>query len=607
VNVPFLLYALLGLALLHCLCVLFLSVAPVLVNVTSLLAVLEPALSALLLLRLSSLYPEPQRLAWRWMGISSLFFMVGSLLNASNIARGKPLSPSLADPFLIVGGVLLLLALLRLPRPATQRLQGVRLFVDVSATVIVFATYFWRFAFAPQVVAQGAAPVTIAIQTLYILLGFTALSVLIILAFWTRFSRQATVLVIGTGIFVFANMALTLVAPYHLAPYHLTLSSTPWLGALLAWGYLVFCWGAYTGLSRPYSLELISANSPYMRRLNRSPYSSIVLCYLLVLAPPPKAPLVGLGVIVGLVLITLIVLLRQWVQLSDNEKLTDDLAKLSSNLEQRIAERSKQLEDSQSRLVASEKLASLGRITAGLAHEINTPLAAAMHSLYHAKELAQEYKNSLENPSVTKEDYKEIARELEHNLGYAQTSLERLGEFVRRMRSQTRVSSDTTTFYPSQLIRDVVAVLQPRANELQVTLGFFEPSEIVTLQGDDTRFSQVVSNLLVNALDACEGKANGFVNVKLLADEAQVRLEVHDNGVGIPEDIRAKIFEPMFTTKDVGQGTGLGLAVVYDIVHGGFGGDITVESTLGQGSSFIVRLPLSSKETALVRDGVSTA
>lgn len=588
-NVRFLLYALIGLAVLHGLCLPFLGVAPVFVNVTSLLAVLEPTLSAILLLRLSALYCKPENQTWRLMGISFLFFMVGSLLNASNYSQGKPLSPSLADPFLITGGVLMMLALLRLPRPATPRLQGLRLFVDVAVTVIVFATYFWRFAFAPQVVAQGASALTIGIQTLYILLNFTIFSILIVLAFWTRFSKQAVVLTLSMAIFVFSNMTLTLVAPYQL-----TGTSLSWVVALLAWGYVMFCWGALMGLNQPYSLEVIPATSRYMRSLNRSPYSSIVLCYLLVLAPPPKEPLVGLGVIVGVVLITLVVLLRQWIQITDNEKLTDDLAKFSSNLEQRVAERSKQLEDSQSRLVASEKLASLGRLTAGLAHEINTPLAAAMHSLYHAKELTQEYKGSLGNPSVTQDDHEEIAGELVEHLSSAQTSLERLGEFVRRMRSQTRVSGDATTFYPSQLIRDVVAVLQPRANELNVSLGFFEPSDIITLHGDATRFSQVVSNLLVNALDACEGRPDSFVNVRLLSEKGGVRLEVHDNGVGIPEDIQARIFEPMFTTKEVGQGTGLGLTVVYDIVHGGFGGDISVESTLDRGTVFTVRLPTTA-------------
>jgi signal transduction histidine kinase len=135
--------------------------------------------------------------------------------------------------------------------------------------------------------------------------------------------------------------------------------------------------------------------------------------------------------------------------------------------------------------------------------------------------------------------------------------------------------------------------LQHRATAMNITLGLFEPNDVLTLHGDPTRFSQVVSNLLVNALDACEGKTDGFVSVRLAGTDTEVRLEVHDNGVGITEDIQQKIFEPMFTTKEVGQGTGLGLAVVHDIVHGGFGGDIEVQSEPVQGTTFTVRFPVS--------------
>jgi signal transduction histidine kinase len=581
-------YSLAALVGLHWLSVILSTLQPssLLVNFTALLALLEPSIVAALLLRLARLYPHPFRRAWRLMGVSYLFFIIGTSLNATNLIQAKPLSPSLADPFLLTGGLIMIVGLLALPLPATPRLRGVRLFMDVAVAVIVFATFFWRFVFAPQVVVQGASPVTIAVQTVYLLQNFTVFSLVLVLAAWTRFSRQALLLCLGMGLFVIADLVLTLIAPYQTS-----LRSLPWVVAVLALGYLVFSRGAYLGLTRPYSLELIPATSKYMRNLNRLPYSGIITCYLLILTPPPNAQLVGFGVIVGVVLITLVVLLRQWVQLSDNEKLTDELAQLSSHLEQRVAERGQALEESQSRLLASEKLASLGRLTAGLAHEINTPLAAAMHSLYQAKDLTREYKVSLEDSSVTKADHKEIATELENALSSAEVSLERLGEFVRRMRSQTRVSSEKSTFYPSQVVRDVIAVLQPKAKELEVSLGFFEPNDHVTLYGDASRFSQVVSNLLVNALDACAGREHSFVNVRLSHQEAEVRLEVQDNGVGIPGELQQKIFEPMFTTKDIGQGTGLGLAVVYDIVHGGFGGEIEVESTPGQGSIFRASFP----------------
>jgi signal transduction histidine kinase len=597
-----LLYSLIGLVGLHWLCVVLVSLraSPSLTNVTSVLAMLEPGLVAALLFRLARLYSRPFQRAWRLMGVSYLFFIVGTFLNVNNLIKARPLSPSLADPFLIAGGLLMLVGLLALPRPATPRLQGVRLFIEVAIAVIVFATFFWRFAFAPQVVAQGASTLTITVQTLYILLNFTVFSVLLVLVAWTRSSKQTVVLCIGIGLFVFADLGLT-----RLTPSQNALLSLPWITALLALSYVISSWGTYLGLTQPYTLELIPPTSKYMRNLNRLPYLGIIGCYLLVLVPPPESQLVGFGVIVGVILITLIILLRQWVQLSDNEKLADELTLLSEHLEQRVAERSQELEESRSRLLASEKLASLGRLTAGLAHEINTPLAAAMHSLYQAKDLTREYKASLDSTTVTKEDHKEIAEELESSLSSAEMSLGRLGEFVRRMRSQTRVSSDSRTFYPSQLIRDVIAVLQPRAKELNITMGFFEPNESVTLFGDATRFSQVVSNLLVNALDACDDKTDGFVSVRLLSknlleseellEGEEVWLEVHDNGVGIPKEMQAKIFEPMFTTKDIGS-TGLGLAVVYDIVHGSFGGEIELESSPGEGTTFRVRLPLQTPQ-----------
>jgi signal transduction histidine kinase len=587
VNVRGLIYALLAVVVIHAVCVvlgLFVSL-PILITLTSVFAVLEPAFTMLVLFTLSSRTSALQRV-WRIGSLSFFFFVIGIVIDGIRFAGGQPLSPSWADPFLALAGVLFLVAMLQLPRPDTPRLKGLRFFVDAAVSVVFFITYIWRFAFAPQLVAQQAASLTIAIQTLYLFLNFGSFGVLLVLFFWTKFSRQLSFFVAGMACFVTGNFLFALFAPYQDSLHYL-----PGTVFVLAIGHLAFCWGAYELTTKLYDLSVINPVSFFARLVNRAPYSSVIACYLLILAPPPKEPMVGIGVIAGIILITVIVLLRQFLQIADNENLARDLQALSTNLEQRVDERGKQLEDSQSRLLASEKLASLGRLTAGLAHEINTPLAAAMHNLYHAKELTHEYKSSLESPTVTKEDHKEIAKELESNLDSAQTSLERLGEFVRRMRSQTRLSSEVTTFYPSQMIRDVIAVLQPKAKEFNVILGFFEPNDAVALHGDAARFSQVVSNLLTNALDACQGKTGAFVNVRLTSTQDEVVLEVADNGTGIPEELHLKIFEPMFTTKDIGQGTGLGLAVVYDIVHGGFQGEIEVQSKLGQGSTFTVRFP----------------
>jgi signal transduction histidine kinase len=596
VNVRVLLYVQVAVVVLHVACVvadLFMAL-PVITLLTSLFAVLEPALTMFILFALSRRTSPFQRV-WRVGSLAFLFFVLGILIDGVLFVRGRALSPSVADPFLIVAGVLFLVTMLRLPRPDTPRLKGLRLFMDAAVSVVFFITYIWRFAFAPQVVAQEASSLTVAIQMLYLFFNFGSFAVLLVLFFWTKFSKQLLGLIVGMGCYVIGNFLFALFAPY---PDYLRY--LPWAVLIIAVGHVLFCWGAYQTIIKPYDLSVIDPVSPFARLVNRAPYASVIACYLLILAPPPKDALVGIGVIVGVILVTLIVLARQFLQISDNEALTRDLQALSASLEQRVTERGKQLEDSQSRLLASEKLASLGRLTAGLAHEINTPLASAMHNLYHARELTQEYKTSLGDLSVTKEDHQEIARDLSTNITAAQTSLERLGEFVRRMRSQTRVSSDAATFYPSQMIRDVIAVLQPKAKTSNVKLGFFEPNDITTLYGDAARFSQVVSNLLTNALDACAGRADAFVNVRLTIHEREVRLEVEDNGAGIPEDLQHKIFEPMFTTKEVGQGTGLGLAVVYDIVHGSFQGDIKVGSKVGEGSTFTVRFPQLVREAERV-------
>jgi signal transduction histidine kinase len=526
--------------------------------------------------------------AWRLMSLGFAVSSLGSLFLIQKFLTRQPLSPSWGDPFLLISGQLILMGLLQLPRPDIARLKGLRFHLEIMIPLIFFSTYFWRFAFAPQLVTQNASLLTMILQTLYLLENFGVLSVILMILFWTRFAKQSVLLSSGIGLLVTANMILALIGSYNTAPLYIAL-----VAGILCLSYFVLCWGAYRGLQNPYPLTVYPATSDFVRSLNRSPYASILASYLLILFPPPKHPLIGIGVIVGIVILTLVVLVRQFLQIIDNEKLAGDLQTFSEDLEQRVLERGKALEDSQSRLIASEKLASLGRLTAGLAHEINTPLAAAMHSLYQAQELSREYKSSLDVPSVSKDDHKEIAKDLEQNLSSAQLSLERLGEFVRRMRSQTRLSSNSETFHPSQSIRDVITVLQHRATAMNITLGLFEPNDVLTLHGDPTRFSQVVSNLLVNALDACEGKTDGFVSVRLAGTDTEVRLEVHDNGVGITEDIQQKIFEPMFTTKEVGQGTGLGLAVVHDIVHGGFGGDIEVQSEPGQGTTFTVRFPVS--------------
>jgi PAS domain S-box-containing protein len=258
--------------------------------------------------------------------------------------------------------------------------------------------------------------------------------------------------------------------------------------------------------------------------------------------------------------------------------------------ERRAAEAA--LATSQAQVVSSERLASLGRLTAGLAHEINTPLAATLNSHQVLQGLLSEYRDSVGNPDVTDADHREIAAEALTTLDEAGKTTARIGEFIRQMRGHTRDSAGgVSVFDPYRLAADTLAMVAHEARKAGVALELERPRGALSLTGDAGRFTQVVTNLVVNAIHACEGHpGRGGVLVRLTAGNP-LRLEVEDNGHGMTPEVIARIFEPMFTTKGVGKGTGLGLSIIHDIIEGQFGGTITVQSQPGSGTTFTAEFP----------------
>lgn len=251
------------------------------------------------------------------------------------------------------------------------------------------------------------------------------------------------------------------------------------------------------------------------------------------------------------------------------------------------------LQDSRDRLIVSTHLASLGALTAGLAHEINTPLAAALNSLLEAQTLATEYRASITSPGVTPEDHHEIADDLLRALALTHSSAARIGEFVRQMRDHTRNSTrGETDFSPLRVAADTLAMLAHSARAIGASLNLEEPVHRgLVIRGDRGYFSQILLNLASNALQACENTNRpGVVTVRLLASTAGLHLQVEDNGHGIEAAVLPHIFDTLFTTRTAGSGTGLGLSIIRDLVHTHFKGRITVNTTPGQGSTFTVHL-----------------
>lgn len=283
----------------------------------------------------------------------------------------------------------------------------------------------------------------------------------------------------------------------------------------------------------------------------------------------------------------------------DNAHLYQEQTDLSTALRAQTEELTRaysELRESQERLVISEKMAALGRITAGIAHEINSPLGGILNCLQLATSYAGEYESSIGDPEVTAEDHAAIAHDLLDAIRMAEGATRKVAQFVRTIKGQTRTGEETvqTPFDVAQEVDGVVALLghELRNRNVQVLT---EIESGAVLIGDRGKFSLILQNLVNNAIDAYEGEA-GEVLVRMHGRGEALLLEVQDRGCGIPEAIRPKIFDYLFTTKDIGKGTGLGLSIVHSIVTSNFNGEISVESEPGVGTKFTIRFPIPTTD-----------
>lgn len=251
------------------------------------------------------------------------------------------------------------------------------------------------------------------------------------------------------------------------------------------------------------------------------------------------------------------------------------------------------LQENQEQLLIAEKMASLGRLTAGIAHEMNTPLAAARAALAELGNLVKEYQDSVGDPEVTPDDQREIAQEMQQSIRLANSATERVASFVRGIKGQTRdlTPQERHRFDAVPVIRETLLLLSYELRK-QGCKAVFEPAaERVELYGSPGRLAQIVTNLVANSIDAYRAQGGGLITLRLTSTDDGIALQVSDLGSGIPPEIVSKIFDPMFTTKPFGQGTGMGLTIVHDIVTSEFGGTISVSSQSSQGTTFTLRFP----------------
>ncbi len=234
----------------------------------------------------------------------------------------------------------------------------------------------------------------------------------------------------------------------------------------------------------------------------------------------------------------------------------------------------------QAKMVQADRLAAMGTLAAGVAHEINNPLA---YVLLHVETLRREL------PRLTSE--RALLPAVLDRLHEISHGIERVAAIVRDLRRLTRADEDVRG--PCDLASIIDAAVRMASHELQGRARLVRSyDDVGPVLGNPARLEQVFLNLLLNAAQAFPAarERDHRVEILLTEDGAEVVAEVRDNGSGIPAEALARVFEPFFTTKPVGQGTGLGLAVSHGIVTS-LGGTITVASVPSQGTSVTVRLP----------------
>ncbi|HMK19098.1 MAG TPA: ATP-binding protein [Chitinophagaceae bacterium] len=280
----------------------------------------------------------------------------------------------------------------------------------------------------------------------------------------------------------------------------------------------------------------------------------------------------------------------------------EDFNKLEA-AKQQVEKTLTDLKQAQTQLVQSEKMASLGEMTAGIAHEIQNPLNFVNNFSEVSKELLDEMKTELEIGNT--EDAKGIADDVIQNLEKINHHGKRADAIVKSMLQHSRSSSGKKEPTDINSLADEylrLAYHGLRAKDKSFNAKF--ETEFDDSIGKINIISQDIGRVLVNLINNAfyavserkKQESNGYeptVEVLTKKTDDKIEIKVKDNGNGIPQKVLDKIFQPFFTTKPTGQGTGLGLSLAYDIVTKGHGGELKVETKEGEGSEFIIQLPVN--------------
>ncbi len=262
-----------------------------------------------------------------------------------------------------------------------------------------------------------------------------------------------------------------------------------------------------------------------------------------------------------------------------------------------------ELRSTQTQLVQKEKMASLGELTAGIAHEIQNPLNFVNNFSEVSAELVTELEEEQQKPDRDTELVAELLGDLKQNLQKITHHGSRASAIVRGMLEHSR--TETGEKRPTNLnavadeyLKIAYHGLRAKDKDFNAELKTDFSTDLGLIEVAPQEIGRVLLNLYNNAFYAVQEKQattpedyKPTVTVGTTRVNGHTEIRVSDNGTGIPDSVKAKIFQPFFTTKPTGEGTGLGLSLSYDIITKGHGGSLSVESRHGEGTTFVIQLP----------------
>ena len=251
------------------------------------------------------------------------------------------------------------------------------------------------------------------------------------------------------------------------------------------------------------------------------------------------------------------------------------------------------LEKNQNTLMERERLASLGQMIGGIAHNLKTPIMSISGAADGLEDLITEYKKSIDDPEVTKEDHHAIADDMSSWISKIRTYDSYMSDVITAVKGQAVNMNDEKPilFTVKELLNRVNILMKHELKNALVTLNIdYKVSENTQILGNINSLVQVINNLISNAIQAYNGKPNQSIDLVVDSKDNKLLISVIDHGCGISKEVQDKLFSKMITTKGQ-KGTGLGLFMSYSTIKGHFKGDMNFESKVGKGTRFNILLP----------------